>query len=251
MQSTAMLVLAAQGKIKPRLFIFANVGQDSEHPDSLAYFRDVAIPFAAANGIEMVEVQKRWKRGDRAGTTDTLRSALSRGQRSIPFRKTKDGPPMGRSCTVDFKLGPIGDELRRRGATAEAPALVSLGISVDEIERANPGADERSPWQVRTYPLLDLGMRRVDCLALIRDAGLPEPGKSSCFFCPYHSIEAWRLLRARTPELFAESVAIEAALSTTAHPVYLTRHGKPLSDVLDDQLTFDGMDGCESGWCFT
>jgi hypothetical protein len=41
-QSTAALVLAAQGHIDFRTFLFANVGDDSEHPATLAYIRDHA-----------------------------------------------------------------------------------------------------------------------------------------------------------------------------------------------------------------
>ena len=66
-QSTALLVLAAQGEIDYRTFLFANVGDDSEHPASLRYVREVAAPYAAAHGIELAELQRTWKRGDRKG----------------------------------------------------------------------------------------------------------------------------------------------------------------------------------------
>lgn len=254
-QSTAMLVLAAQRKIKPRLFIFANVGNDSEHPASLDYLTDHAHPYALANGIELVEVQKVWKRGELAGQTDTLRQALDRGERSIPFRREKDGPPMNRSCTSNYKTDPVRDELRRRGASADEPANIALGISVDEIERAKPGIDPRNPIQNKVYPLLDLGLRRVDCMRIIADAGLPVPPKSSCYFCPFHSIEAWTLLRADRPDLFAQAVELEAQMNRSdpaGRPVFLTRKGRPLGDVVDgNQGTFDGMDACDSGWCNT
>jgi hypothetical protein len=46
-QSNALLVLAAQGRIDYRRFLFANVGDDSEHPATLRYVRDVALPSAA------------------------------------------------------------------------------------------------------------------------------------------------------------------------------------------------------------
>lgn len=254
-QSMALLVLAAQDLIPHRLFIFANVGDDSEHPATLAYLHEHAMPYAVANGIELVVVQKTWKRGDRAGSVETLRSRLDRGRTAIPVRRSAGGPPMSRSCTADFKTRPIAAELKRRGATVDNPASVALGISTDEIERAKPGIDPMEPTQVRTYPLLDLGLRRVDCMRIIADSGLPVPPKSSCFFCPFHSDEAWRLLRAETPDLFTEAEKIEAHLSTSSsdgRPVYLTRHGVPLGEVVDgSQGTFDGMDGCDSGWCNT
>jgi 3'-phosphoadenosine 5'-phosphosulfate sulfotransferase (PAPS reductase)/FAD synthetase len=40
--STAALVLAAAGRIDFPVFLFANVGDDSEHPATLRYVRDLA-----------------------------------------------------------------------------------------------------------------------------------------------------------------------------------------------------------------
>lgn len=254
-QSTALLVLASQGEIDFDLFLFANVGDDSEHPATLRFYREHAVPFAAGHGIEMMELHRTWKRGERKGRVETLRSRLDAGRTAIPVRRTKDGPPMSRSCTADFKVAVLGDELRRRGATAERPATVGLGISTDEIERATPGIDPRSPWQRRVYPLLDLGLRRTDCQQIIADAGLPVPPPSSCWFCPFHDAEEWRRLLDQEPALFAEAVAIERHLTDTSsdgRPVYLTRHGVPLDQAItSDQLRLDGMDGCDSGFCMT
>lgn len=249
-QSTAALVLAARGEIDFPVFLFSNVGDDSELPESLRYYREVHEPFGRAHGLEMVEL----RRTRRDGSVETLRSRLDAGRRAIPVRRSKDGPPMSRSCTADFKIGVLGKEMKRRGASKDSPATVGLGITVDEIERAKPGIDPRSPFQRRTYPLLDLGLHRRDCVKIIEDAGLPVPPKSACFFCPFHDREAWRDLKRRTPDLFDEACRIEAHLSASSsdgRPVFLTRHGVPLAETLDDQMTLDGLDGCDSGFCFT
>lgn len=249
-QSTALLVLAAQRKIDFRTFLFANVGDDSEHPATLAYVNDVAKPYAAEHGITLIEL----RRHRRDGSIETLRERVRRGSMVIPVRRSKDGPPMSRSCTADFKIAVIGKELKRLSATADDPATVAIGISVDEIERARPGIDPRAPWQCRVYPLLDLGLHRRDCRDVIADAGLPVPPKSSCWFCPFHDREAWRALRRETPDLFEQAVKMEAEMSAATsdgRPVFLTRNGVPLDRVLDDQLVLDGMDGCDSGWCMT
>ena len=164
---------------------------------------------------------------------------------------------MSRSCTADFKVGVIAKELKRRGATKENPATVALGISVDEIQRAKPGIDDRNPAQFRVYPLLDLGLHRRDCMNVIAEEGLPVPPKSSCYFCPFHDVEAWRKLKRETPDLFDQAVELELHMSTYSakrdgRPVFLTRRGVPLDEAIDDQLTLDGMgDDCDSGWCFT
>lgn len=253
-QSTAMLVLAAQGALGDvTAALFANVGDRSEHPETLAYVRKVAVPFAAEAGIDLREL----RRVKRDGQVEDLHDRLMAGRTAIPVRRTKDGPPMSRSCTADFKVAVISKELKRHGATRDHPVDVCIGISVDEIERAKPGIDPRSPFQRRVYPLLDLGLHRSDCRRIIADAGLPVPPKSACWFCPFHDREAWRTLKRKHPDLFTEAERIETVLTekaTDGRPVFLTRHGVPLGRTIDDQIQLDGFGddpGCDSGWCMT
>jgi hypothetical protein len=271
-QSTALLVLAVERRIDFPLFVFANVGDDSEHPATLDYVRTVAMPYAEAHGIELVELHRAWQRGERRGQQETLYDRLTReGSRSLPIPvRMSNGAPGTRSCTASFKIEVIERELRRRGATKDDPALVALGISVDEIDRASPGRDPRSAVQVRTYPLLyrteldphsdDLGLRREDCPRIIRAAGLPVPPKSACWFCPFHTIEVWRRMAADEPELFRAAVDLEALLNRRRDDlgkdhVYLTRAGRPLDRVVvgvQPALPFgDDLDGCDSGHCMT
>ena len=170
-QSTALLVLAAQGKIDFKTFLFSNVGDDSEHPATIEYVNEIAKPFAAEHGVELVELHRVM----RDGTSETLWQRLNKeDSRSldIPVRMS-NGSPGNRRCTADFKIKVVGKELKRRGATEDDPALLALGISTDEIERAKPGIDQRDPYQERTYPLLDLGMDRDACKRTIAAAGIP------------------------------------------------------------------------------
>jgi hypothetical protein len=257
-QSTALLVLAAQRRFDARLFLFANVGDDSEHPATLRYLSEIARPYAAAHGIELVELHREFRRGARAGQVETLYGRLTRpGSRSLPIPvRMANGAPGTRACTADFKVRVVGAELRRRGASVEDPARVALGISTDELERAKPGIDPRAPYQHRVYPLLDLGLSRRDCARLIAAAGLPVPPKSACWFCPFHDQEAWRRLKRDTPDLFDRACALEALLNDRRRRlgkdhVWLTRHARPLASVVDDQLVLPGLDACDSGWCMT
>lgn len=57
-QSTAALVLASSSKLDYRTFLFCNVGEDSEHPDTLSYVHEIAVPFAAQHGLALIELQK-------------------------------------------------------------------------------------------------------------------------------------------------------------------------------------------------
>lgn len=253
-QSTALLVLAATGRIEYPTFLFANVGDDSEHPATLRYVRDVAMPYAAAQSIALHELD----RVRRDGTTETLYGRLTReGSRSvdIPVRMS-NGAPGNRSCTADFKIRVIGKWLRVHGATPDDPATVGVGISVDEIHRANNRRVE--PHERIVYPLLDLGLRRDDCMRVIRAAGLPVPPKSSCYFCPFHTEAAWFRLRDDEPDLFERSCALEDTLNARRDAlgkdhVYLTRFGRPLRDVIPEGVETLPLadDGCDSGWCMT
>ncbi|PRX97908.1 phosphoadenosine phosphosulfate reductase [Allonocardiopsis opalescens] len=255
-QSTALLVLAAQRKIDFPVFLFANVGDDSEHPATLHHVRDIAARYANRNGIDLHEIQRL----RRDGSTETLWERLHRpGVRSIPIPiRMANGAPGRRSCTSDFKIKVVGRWLREHGATADRPAIVGIGISVDEIHRANKRRGE--PYERIEYPLLDLGLRRDDCVRIITEAGLPVPPKSACFFCPFHTLGAWRQQRRDEPELFAKSVQLEAVVNERRamlgrDTAYLTRYGLPLADAIHQTSPVadhhDQEPGCDSGWCMT
>src|SRR5579884_1939247 len=95
-QSTAALVLAAQGRIDYRTFLFCNVGEDSENPDTLAYVSEVAKPFAAQHGLDLIELCKV----RRDGSIDTVYSTMTRpGSRSIGIPvHMSNGAPGRRAC---------------------------------------------------------------------------------------------------------------------------------------------------------
>ncbi|MCX5340244.1 hypothetical protein [Streptomyces atratus] len=73
-QSTALLVLAARREIDYSTFLFANVGDDSEHPATLAYVREIALPYAVRAGLDLRQLERR----RRDGSTETLMQRLNR-----------------------------------------------------------------------------------------------------------------------------------------------------------------------------
>ena len=245
--------------------VMANVGDDSERAATLQYVDKFARPYAEANGIEFVEVRKTY----RDGSVITLLSEMMdnpRGHRSpipIPARSPA-GAPITRQCTLGYKVEPINRWAKSRGATPDDPALCGLGISADEIQRANTRSTD--PSVVKTFPLVGIGDRtgltlsRADCMALITAAGLPVPPKSACFFCPYHSLANWDAMARDDPEEYdkaarLEEVLIERRAAIGRGPLFLTGAGKPLRMVTgnsQDVLDFDiGDDQCDSGWCMT
>lgn len=255
-QSTACLVLAAQGLIPYRTFIFANVGDKAEDPRTLAYIAATLKPYAAAHGIEWVDVQR--KRRD--GTPVDLYEELHRPIRSIdiPVRMS-NGSPGNRNCTTYFKIKPIA-----RWIKANAPGCtLGKGISTDEPHRATPSRE--TDCYTSAYPLIELGVSRWDCLQLVVNAGLPQPPKSSCWFCPYKTTDAWVAMRRERRDLFDSAARLERTLNAKREamgkdPVFLAgisaRRGLPLDQAIPDQLGLfpewiDEQDGCESGYCMT
>jgi hypothetical protein len=196
-QSTALLVLAAQHRIDFGVFLFANVGEDSEDPATLSYVRRYARPYAAEHGIQFVDL----RRIRRDGTTETLYGRLTRpGSRSLPIPvRMSSGAPGTRACTADFKVRLLGRWLKQHGATAATPATIGIGISLDEIERVNarramPYERPVDPWLDHTPPL-----RRIDCQRIIAAAGLPVPDKSACWFVPIAAASSVRRDAPRPP----------------------------------------------------
>lgn len=288
-QSTAVLVLAAQQRLDYRTFLFCNVGADSENPATLAYVRDIALPFARRHGLALHELE----RVKRDGTTETIYQRLTRpGSRSIgiPVRMS-NGAPGRRSCTVDFKievcdkwlkdhgvrmalawekqlarflaherelvlLSSTADELLTLARFPRPLAVVGLGISLDEFERMRN--DSGVEWKQLDYPLIDLRLDRAQCVEIIRHAGLPIPPKSSCWFCPYHSLHVWQDMRQDQPLLFQKAVELERLINerrTMLGKDHVWFHGKlqPLDKITSpyyQSSLFEEESPCESGYCF-
>lgn len=259
-QSTAALVLAAQGKIDFKTFLFCNVGEDSENPATLDYVRDYARPYALAHGISFEELQ-----ATRFGEPDTIYQRLTRpGSRSIgiPVRMNGSGAPGRRSCTADFKIKVVDRWLKKQNAHESGGAQVGLGISLDEVERVKPNMDpDTVAWKENVFPFLnevERPLSRQDCMNIINQAGLPLPEKSSCYFCPYHKLSVWQKMRQDQPELFWRSVELERFINERRatlkmDPVWFTRKLKPLDQATteyeQDSLFEETFDACESGYC--
>lgn len=261
-QSTALLVMAAQGDLGAvDAALFANVGDDSEDPDSLSYIRDVAMPYAARHGVALHELSRHHE----DGSAWTLWQHIQEREKSIPFPiRGENGAPGKRACTVDFKIKVVGQWCLDNGATVEQPADVMVGFSLDEANRVNMdkarGKSKAERCQSPSYPLLDRHMTRHDCKRVIERAGLPVPPKSSCFFCPYHKPSLWAEMRRERPALFYKAAELEQLIlgrlaERGKRPMYLARFGKPLTEIPVEQPDLDYGSGpgetCDEGYCWT
>lgn len=146
-----------------------------------------------------------------------------------------------RQCTGDFKIDPIERGIRDllglkpRQRWPKVPSVEQwIGISLDEATRMKPSP---RPAVVMRWPLIDLRMSRRDCLAWLEQNGYPQPPKSACTFCPFHSDAEWRRLRDHDPKGWADAVAVDAAVRTGLvskgldGALYVHRSCKPLPEV--------------------
>lgn len=69
--------------------------------------------------------------------------------------------------------------------------------------------DEVDKKYEKHYPLYEWGWDRAECVRVIERAGLPKPGKSSCYFCPSMKKKEIQALWENNPELFQRAVDME------------------------------------------
>jgi hypothetical protein len=120
-----------------------------------------------------------------------------------------------RQCTSDYKIKPVvqkirellgleKNEKRKKGTKVD----LLMGISRDEVSRmkTNP-----LKYINNVYPLVEMEMRRSDCLTWMEEHRYPKPPRSACTFCPFHSTAEWRELK-NNKEEWAEVVAMDKAI---------------------------------------
>lgn len=272
-QSVAVMVLQSQGKLAVPYdeFVWANVGDDSENPDTITYYKDVVIPFAAKHGIKLTERQKL-----RFGQPDTVYQATLRDNKSIPIPIVFPDRGFGnRTCTSDFKINVVH---KYAIETGHSHIVMGIGFSTDERQRAVKRwtgwhdviwtRDKKGNWhhgksigfwQLYEFPLLDLSLSRMACTNIIEQAGLPPVPKSACWFCPFTSRSVWVDRKAQENPIFPKAVEFQGAVNTKYqrirgnHPkassfVAIHKDGIPLESVPLQKSLWDTYrdtdDGC-------
>lgn len=210
-QSTTLALMAARGEIEaPDVAIFADTGWEPRRVYRHLDWLISVLPFPVL----------RVTRGNIRDAIRTRRNTTGGRFAAIPWHTVNpDGSEgMGRrQCSSEYKLTPImhaiRDLLGRPGRAYIAPGSVevTLGISADEAQRAKPA---RQRYMVNLHPLLDRRIRRSDCLRWLDRNGYPEPPKSACIGCPFHSNDYWRDLRDNSPDEWADAVQADRELRT-------------------------------------
>ena len=253
-QSSVMALMAKHGELGPMPdgAIFSDTGAEPDDVyDWLDWLED-ELPFPVYRVME------------KRGLTKALEEAVSDGKRvaSPPlFSMGADGAsPIKRVCTSDFKIKPVKKKCRELVGAKPGQRIKDhhiylwMGISLDEVSRMRECMDS---WMTHTFPLIEKRMRRGDCLEWMKRNDYPEPPRSACVYCPYHSNHEWRRLKDYDQNGWDEALRIDKLVrnglpGSTADELYLHRECKPLEEVdlsTDEdrgQLTF--LDECE-GMC--
>jgi hypothetical protein len=176
---------------RPSLWLFADTGDEPRRV--YAHVEEWGNRITDG-GMEFARVKR-----DGPSLSEHTLTRAEAGQRGISMppvyveRRDKPGRmPMRRGCTRDFKTNVLDAAglawLKARGETRAAKWY---GISFDEVQRTR--TPDRA-WYDNVYPLVDLRLRRTDCLTMLAAAGFDAP-RSACSFCPFHSNEEWRRVR--------------------------------------------------------
>ena len=249
-QSTTLLLLAAEGRIEPfDAAIFADTGWEPravyDHLDRLE--RDVAGPA----GIPIERVSYGNLRDDSLSPDHTVVLPL--------FVQQDDGSTalLTRQCTQNYKILPIYRHVRRLLGASETHSLCTscqgsgrrrapwqraphtgpgeCSVCRGRGQRTRVGpvrpeagwvemaigfstdeiirvAPSRRKYVENRFPLLELGWSRHDALAYLAARGFADTPRSACIACPYHSEAEWTHLRESSPAEWQEAIAFDSAV---------------------------------------
>jgi hypothetical protein len=255
-QSSTMALMAAHGEITPMpsCAIFADTGAEPQEVYDWLDWLEKQLPFPV------------YRVGKKNLTEDILAVRIS-GKSGHKYMKMQipafiEGHGiMGRQCTSEFKVVPVRRKMRElAGITGKQckELVISqwMGISTDEIQRTKVSIE---PWMEFRHPLIDAGMSRQHCLDWMKDNGYPEPPRSACTYCPFHSNEEWARMK-KQPDEWKKIVQFEKDLQAAQmelHPdnrlrglPYLHNSWAPIDkiDFGQAEKQFDWVDECE-GMC--
>ena len=240
-QSSTLALMAAAGEIRPmpNFGIFSDVGNE---PTSVYKWLDYLTPLlpfpiyiVKRPGKILSESELEIKLSGKSGKY--YRKSM------IPaFTRNPDGSigMLRRKCTQEFKIQPIVRNTRTLASIPRGAKVVHvsqwIGISMDEASRMKPSPHK---YIKHRWPLIEQRMTRQDCLDWMKASGYPQPPRSACTFCPYHSDAEWSRLKTEEPSSFASAVQhekdIQAATlkcEVTKGTPYLHRSCIPIDQVV-------------------
>jgi 3'-phosphoadenosine 5'-phosphosulfate sulfotransferase (PAPS reductase)/FAD synthetase len=186
--------LMAQAQ-QPHPLIVAYTEVNEEHPDNKRFLKDCESWF----GREVV----------------ILRNEKYQASIYEVFRRERYlVGPFGAPCTKHLKRN-MRESFMRPGD------IHVLGFSTEEKSRAE-SFEENNPALTCRFPLIERGLTKNDCLALVNAAGIELPAMyalgyehNNCIGCVKGGMGYWNKIRVDFPETFARMAATERQIGAT------------------------------------
>ena len=246
-QSSTMALMAAHGEIKPMpdYAIFADTQAEPEEVYEWLSWIKGKLPYPVYTVTKGDLTQDCLTPSTKKRDTGV---GVKVGQKYIKqiiplfgiMPSGKKTAAIGRKCTADYKIKPIHKKIKElckitRGQK-ETTVTQWIGISWDELQRMK---ESRDVWTQHRFPLIEQRMTRLNCKQWMIKHNYPEPPRSACFYCPFHSDKEWRRLRDKDPKNFAKAIAFDKQIrkayketdESIRMEVYLHNSCKPLDEV--------------------
>ena len=192
--SKAMLIGCVQKGIPVDLILFADTG--GEKPHTYADLFDFGL-WLKKNGMPEITIV--------SSTGKTL-------EQDCLDRHALPSIAYGfKTCSQRFKIQPqekfMNNWIKAHLAWKAGEKITRLiGYEAGEERRVKEFESDK---YINRYPLIEWGWDRAKCIEVIKAEGLPQPGKSACFFCPSSKAGEVRWLARNHPDLFNRAVAME------------------------------------------
>jgi hypothetical protein len=202
--STAMLIELARRGERVDLILFADTG--GERPGTYKFI-DLFSDWLESNlGQGITTVRTTSREGDILDLETECKTNGRLPSLAYGFKK----------CSQKFKIRPQDKFVNNWQPAADAWARGEkvtklIGFDADEPGRALRQRNMESDKWAWRHPLIEWNWGREECVAAIEGAGLPSPGKSSCFFCPAMKPKEILRLNQCHPELLERALEIERA----------------------------------------
>lgn len=196
--------------------VIAYTDPGSEHPDNMRFVHDCEAWF----GQEVI-ILKNAKYVDTWDVWEKTRYLVG---------------PEGARCTGELKRG-VRHQFQRSDDIQVFGYTYDEGHRVDRFRTQNPGVDIRTP-------LIDAGLTKADCLAMVERAGIELPAMYRLGFknancvgcCKASGFGYWNRIRIHFPETFARMAKLERDIGHSICAEEVTEGSRAKTPVWLDEL---------------
>lgn len=201
LNSTALIVGMIERGERADAVVFADTG--GELPETYAYLDTIRTVLSTHHWPDLVVVRRAHN------NAETLEANCLR------YGKLPSIAYGFKTCSTEYKKRPSERWARQWAPAVEAWArgekvVKLLGYDADEPHRYTRIRQE-GPYIIRC-PLIEWQWGRDECSDAVKRFGLPQPPKSSCFFCPSRSPNTVIAMSKSHPDYFARATAMEDAV---------------------------------------